>query len=42
MLRGVISHTVNVGVKEEIRLPKENKDWKGDEDVHPVWLIKRK
>ena len=31
-------------VPNEVRLPKENaepKDWSGNEDLHPFWLIKR-
>ena len=39
------THAVTLLVKQETRLPKEigweAKDWNGDEELHPFWLIKR-
>ena len=38
-------HAVTLLVKQETRLPNEigweAKDWNGDEELHPFWLIKR-
>ena len=41
---GGYEHEVEVGINSEIRLPKPDtkpKDWKGGEELHPFWLVKR-